>query len=185
MIRFICFIAGVPCSLLRSDHHKDFSDMHRVQFNILKEIKKGDLILLTLFLLAAAGIVLTAHTSAAALHPDADTAIVEIRVNGEIRGQYPLSKDRVIRVSTDYGENEITIEEGEVSVTGSDCANQICVQTGKIHSAQQMIVCLPHRLTVEIISSDTDNESDSDAAGGDFGSADDSLQGDTYDAISR
>ncbi len=131
--------------------------MHRVQCNILKEIKKGDLFLLAVFLLLAAGIASAPLLrSCAEKGSDERSAersierIVEIRVDGELRETCPLSADRVIRVDTDYGSNEITIADGEAAVTRADCSNQVCVQTGSIRSPGQLIVCLPHHLSVEI-----------------------------------
>ncbi len=140
--------------------------MHRVQCNILKEIKKGDLILLAAFLLLAAGIAATPFLRSRSSQAGADQ-VVEIRVNGELWETCPLSEDRVIEADTAYGSNEITIEGGEVAVTRADCSNQVCVQTGSIRSAGQLIVCLPHRLSIEIVSGEN------------------VASGEVYDAITR
>lgn len=144
--------------------------MHRVQCTILNEIKKGDLFLLALFLFAAAGIVLTS------LLPSGDndgTAFVEIRVDGEEWGRYPLSEDQVISVSTVHGDNEITIRDGAVCISKADCSNRICVQTGTISAPGQTIVCLPHRLSVEITADRTDQDQAS------------SHNNESYDAIAQ
>lgn len=168
--------------------------MHRVQCNILKEIKKGDLLLLAVFLLLAAGI-----ASAPLLRSRAEEGsdersidrgmnrIVEIRVDGELWETCPLSADRVIRVDTDYGSNEITIANGEAAVTRADCSNQVCVQTGRIRSPGQLIVCLPHRLSVEIVSGEGAASDGSSESSGGAGSSDESGDpaSDAYDAISR
>lgn len=177
--------------------------MHRVQCNILKEIKKGDLLLLAVFLLLAAGI-----ASAPLLRSCAERGsdkrsleqsierIVEIRVDGELRETCPLSADRVIHVDTGYGSNEITIADGEAAVTRADCANQVCVQTGSIRSPGQLIVCLPHHLSVEIAagkgaasdgsSEDSDGAGPSETSGGaGFSDENGEPASDAYDAISR
>ena len=37
-------------------------------------------------------------------------------------------------------------------MASSDCANQVCVNTGAIYLAGDSIVCLPNRVMVEILS---------------------------------
>ena len=47
-------------------------------------------------------------------------------------------------------ENDIDIKGGKVSVTFATCPDQICVKQGEISEAGETIVCLPHKLVVEI-----------------------------------
>lgn len=129
-----------------------------------KIIKKGDIALLAAFLAAAILIACipmirsaadnssdTAGASDPAGAPEGTGASeVVITIAGDTYGTYPLSEDRVIEIRNSYGTNEVTIQGGSVSVTKSDCANQICVDTGAIRTEGQMIICLPHRLSVEI-----------------------------------
>lgn len=53
-------------------------------------------------------------------------------------------------VTSSYGTNTITIEDGSVRVSEADCANQDCVRQGAIDRMGQQIICLPHKLWVEI-----------------------------------
>ncbi|MDO4607636.1 MAG: NusG domain II-containing protein [Clostridia bacterium] len=46
--------------------------------------------------------------------------------------------------------NTITIKNGKVYMSHSDCKNQICVGSGKIEKKGESIVCLPNKVTVEI-----------------------------------
>ena len=152
---------------------------------MLKQIKKGDILLLVFFLALAAGIAaspiwtarLSAGTAAggsdgsfsfAASSGDAPRLTAQILVAGEIYGNYSLQEDQTITVDNQYGKNIIVIKDGAVSVTESDCRNQVCVQHVPISKAGEWIVCLPHRFTVEIV----DNES-----------ANHAQSGDEYDAI--
>ncbi len=48
------------------------------------------------------------------------------------------------------GSNVIAIKDGCVYMKEADCKNKICVNTGKINSPGQSIVCLPNRIIVEI-----------------------------------
>ena len=47
-------------------------------------------------------------------------------------------------------ENVIVIKNGKVFVSSATCPDQICVKQGAISDAGETIVCLPHKLVVEI-----------------------------------
>lgn len=134
---------------------------------MIKDIKKGDIFLLAVFaaaaLLIAFSPLLQRHGSSG---KNSQTLVLEIRISGELYGTYDLNQNQTIRIQNPYGSNTLSIQNGTVSMTESDCRNQICVQTGPIEAPGQMIVCLPHELIAEITAS-----SDSVAP--------------SYDAISR
>ena len=52
-------------------------------------------------------------------------------------------------VKTERGENTILVEPGQISVSGADCPDRICVLRGSIPDGLLPIVCLPHRLVIE------------------------------------
>ncbi len=84
---------------------------------------------------------------------------VAIYVDGELYRTLPLATDASVTIKTDYGENTISVKNGTVSVTESDCPNGQCM-SGKIERCGQSIVCLPHRLSVIIESDRKKNETD-------------------------
>jgi len=47
-------------------------------------------------------------------------------------------------------ENVIVIKDGKVSVTSATCPDRICVKQGAISEKGETIVCLPHKLVIEI-----------------------------------
>lgn len=63
-------------------------------------------------------------------------------------------------IKTEYGYNKVRIESGRVRVIEADCPDQIDVKQGPISQVGEIIVCLPHRLTVEIRGSSDDREVD-------------------------
>lgn len=134
---------------------------------MIKDIKKGDIFLLAIFMAAALLIafspLLQCHGSSG---KHCQPLVLKIRISGELYGTYDLNKNQSIQIQNQYGSNTLSIQNGTVSMTESDCRNQICVQTGPIEAPGQMIVCLPHELIAEITAS-----SDSVAP--------------SYDAISR
>lgn len=72
-----------------------------------------------------------------------------------------INKDQELRIdSPDGGYNVIRVQDGQVSVTEADCPDQVCVRQGEISDDAVPIVCLPHKLVIEVTA-----ESDKDAVG--------------------
>lgn len=83
-----------------------------------------------------------------------------VRIDGTVRGTYSLAEDRTIPVETQYGKNVIVISGGQAYMKEADCPDHYCMQQGKIDQENETIVCLPHRLVVEVISGDAKDSSD-------------------------
>ena len=75
---------------------------------------------------------------------------VYITADGEEYAYYPLSEDRTVTIERSGHINKITIKDGQVSMTFSDCSGQDCIQQGKISPTSQSITCLPNRIVIEI-----------------------------------
>ena len=144
---------------------------------MFKETKKGDVLLLAAFLAAALLIALSpALRSTLSSHRNhkEENAVLEIRISGDLYGSYSLSEDQTLEIHNSYGNNTLTISGGTAAMTASDCKNQICIRSGVISKPGQMIVCLPHRLSAEILPAskflppsgeapDSDTDANSDA----------------------
>ena len=62
-----------------------------------------------------------------------------------------VEESHEIKVTTKDGNiNIVFIEPGQISVRYATCPDQICVKQGSISNSARPIVCLPHRLTIEI-----------------------------------
>lgn len=83
---------------------------------------------------------------------DARTAVIQ-DADGNTFAM-PLSKDDVLTVTSSAGTNVIEVQSGKVRVSEADCPNQDCVDQGWISNAGQQIVCLPHKLVVNITDED-------------------------------
>lgn len=68
----------------------------------------------------------------------------------------PLSRDATITVESDLGTNVVVVSEGAVRVATSDCANQVCVDSGWASWPGQVITCLPHQLVVQVVNDPAD-----------------------------
>ena len=86
---------------------------------------------------------------------------VVIKVDGEIVKIVNLTDTNNIIVNGyDGGTNTVVIENGTVYMTEADCPDKICVNTGKISKIGETIVCLPHRVVVEIQGEVSQSDSD-------------------------
>ncbi len=81
-------------------------------------------------------------------------ASVKIYSKNEIIAELPLDRDRTFTVANELGTNTIVIEDGSAYVTDADCPDKICEEMGKISKSGETIVCLPHKLIVEISDED-------------------------------
>ena len=114
--------------------------------------RKGDwgVIVLVILLAVAAGIVFFPRQQ------DSQNAAVQIYEDGVLTGEYPLSQDRVLELGGEY-HNTVTIQDGKVAITDSDCPGQDCVHSGWISGPGRSLVCLPNRVEIRITgSSDVD-----------------------------
>lgn len=46
--------------------------------------------------------------------------------------------------------NTFKVENGGISIVSANCSDEVCVKSGFINKVGQTIVCLPHKLIVEI-----------------------------------
>lgn len=80
---------------------------------------------------------------------------IRITVDGETIGVYSLSENQEIPVYGELGENLIHIEDGKAWMEEADCPDGYCMEQGKISREKQTIVCLPHKLVVEVTADET------------------------------
>ena len=79
-----------------------------------------------------------------------DGTTVNVIIDGEVTASYSLSEDREEVIKTEWGENTLVIENGEARVKYADCPDGICVAHREVSRSGETIVCLPHRLVIEI-----------------------------------
>ncbi len=75
---------------------------------------------------------------------------VIIKENGIRTQAYPLSHNATYTITNGDGTNTLTIQDGYASITDANCHDYYCIRQGKINQPGQSIICLPHRLSIEI-----------------------------------
>ena len=76
-------------------------------------------------------------------------AVVSVEIDGKTVVEYPLDIDGTF--SLNGGTNVLVIESGKAYLNYSDCPDHVCENTGKIGFVGETIVCLPHKMVVEIV----------------------------------
>lgn len=79
---------------------------------------------------------------------------IQITVDGNVYGTYSLAKDQVIEVKEKDFYNRIRIQDGKAYMEEANCPDGYCEEQGKISGRTQTIVCLPHKLVVEVLDAD-------------------------------
>ena len=103
------------------------------------------LFLAALFLL---GIVLTAVVYCSSGNGNG----IMITVDGQLYGTYALGEPQRISIKLEGRvANTVVIENGEAYMADADCPDQLCMHQGAIKRDGQTIICLPHRLVVEVV----------------------------------
>ena len=112
--------------------------------------QKGDLlaVVATLLLAAAVFFLFLPRESGA-------PAVAEIYLDGQLIYQRPLDTPAEVEVSGDY-HNTVTVRDGKISVTASDCPGEDCVHSGAVGTSGRSIVCLPNRLEIRVVSAPGD-----------------------------
>ncbi|MCR5148131.1 MAG: NusG domain II-containing protein [Eubacterium sp.] len=81
-----------------------------------------------------------------------DGRTVRVTVDGNVVLVKELSADGEYKIEGyKGGSNLLTIKEGKAYVTEADCPDNLCVKQGGIGKTGETIICLPHRVMVEIL----------------------------------
>ena len=82
-------------------------------------------------------------------------AYAQIYLDGQPVNTVPLDENTTFVISDQYS-NEITVRDGTIAFTESDCPGRDCVHSGSIGSTGRSLVCLPNRVEIRVISAEAD-----------------------------
>ena len=88
--------------------------------------------------------------------------IAQLRVNSQVVKSFDLGKDQTYtyRDAAHDDINKIEVRDGQIAIVYANCGDQICVRKVYIGKTSQTIVCLPHRLVIEIMAATDDKGRD-------------------------
>lgn len=78
-------------------------------------------------------------------------ARLRIRQGDSIYATFSLDQQRTLEVSGPLGRSRIVIDHGRVRFERSPCTNQYCVHQGWLSRAGQAAICLPNRISLELL----------------------------------
>lgn len=120
-------------------------------------LKRDIILVLSMVIIAAAAFLIINFAA------KKDGSYAVIKVDGKVIKTLDLNSGETTIEVNGYqgGVNKVVINDGKVSMTEADCPDELCVKTGKISRVGETIVCLPHRVVVEIKGSPDDDSIDS------------------------
>ena len=83
--------------------------------------------------------------------------IAHITLDGEVIEVINLSavsEPYAINVECEAGTNVISVENGRICISEADCPDGACLRQGWISGGATPIVCLPHKLIIELVRSE-------------------------------
>lgn len=119
------------------------------------KLKPLDIVIIIILIVIALGSSAIPYINS---HKSYNSKYVEIEVKGKLFKKLPLDNNssEKITVETDLGTNVIEISNGKVRVIDADCPDKICIQDGAISTPGSMLVCLPHKVVVQIKGQNTE-----------------------------
>lgn len=82
-------------------------------------------------------------------------AYAQIYMEGKLIQTLPLNQNTTLSVTGQYT-NEITVSDGAIAFTNSDCPGQDCVHSGSIRNTGRSLICLPNAVEIRVISGASD-----------------------------
>lgn len=85
------------------------------------------------------------------LRPGEEASLVEVRRQGVLELSVPLAEEQTYLLTGPEGEeNELCVAEGKAFMRAANCPDKLCVSQGAITRGGESIVCLPHKLVVQL-----------------------------------
>ena len=84
---------------------------------------------------------------------------LEIYKNNKILATYSLNQKITKLINGEKGETKITIDNGKVRFSSAPCAKKYCIHQGWINKANQIIICIPNKISISILGGKKNYES--------------------------
>lgn len=126
----------------------------------MKTLKKLDIvIIILLFILSFTPNIIFSKT----IYNSNKLVYASIKVDGKLYDTIPLSTnkgEKKFNIKNSAGNNSILIRNNTIKVISADCKDDLCVKQGEISKVGESIICLPHKLIIEIKGDEKDSSSD-------------------------
>ena len=113
-------------------------------------MKRNDILLIVGIVLAA---LLAAGIYWVFIYKEGTT--VQVSINGKVTASFPLDTDTTYTIKTaDGGINVLEIKNGAARIAEANCPDELCVHQKKISHQGENLICLPHKVMVDITNSE-------------------------------
>lgn len=112
----------------------------------MKRMKKNDIIFMVVLCIAVLVMFFYRNNNRE------NGAYVQVTINGEPYGTYPLMEEQEIPIITDKKTtNTLVIKNGLADMTEADCPDGLCIHQNAISKTNETIVCLPNKVVVQVL----------------------------------
>lgn len=112
--------------------------------------RKGDIFAIVMV------VILAVFVAACFLPKQSGTSVqAQVYQNGELINTLSLNEEISFEITGKYT-NVITVRNGEIAITASDCPGEDCVHSGAIRASGRSIVCLPNGVEVRVVNASSD-----------------------------
>ena len=109
-------------------------------------MKKRDIIIIAALLVCALALYLISQVS---LSGEASNVLVTL--DGKEVLRRPLAMEDTYEIAQEDGSrNVIAVKDGAVFMQEANCRDGLCIRQGKMRNGAKTIVCLPHKLVVQL-----------------------------------
>lgn len=117
----------------------------------IKFIKKGDIAVIALIIIAAAVFMLWSNSKSEAVQ-------AVITVDGEVIETVNLSdiKEKITIIPPTAPKVVITAENGKIRFESAECEDKLCIACGDLSKHGDTAVCLPSKTVITVTGSDVD-----------------------------
>ena len=84
-----------------------------------------------------------------------EAVLAEVYRDGDLIRTLSLDTDTSFEITGRYT-NTVTVQNGKIAITASDCPGEDCVHSGAIATSGRSIVCLPNEVEVRVINKVSD-----------------------------
>ncbi|AQZ46671.1 NusG domain II-containing protein [Paenibacillus larvae] len=118
------------------------------------KLKRGDWMIIILVIVAGLAFMIPRYWPSDQTNGKShnNKTYAKISVDGkEFKTVELTQEEQIIEVKSDHGLNIIKVHDYGVEMTDADCPDEVCLTFGFVTKPGQNIVCLPHRVLVEVI----------------------------------
>ncbi|MBA9088342.1 hypothetical protein FHR92_004840 [Fontibacillus solani] len=115
-------------------------------------MKRGDIILIGIVIAIALAFIVPRWLNEDTSETNHEEArVAKITVDGKLFKTVSLTKEeQTVEINTEFGSNTLKIHDYGIEMHDADCKDKVCFTFGFVDRNGGTIICLPHRLMVEV-----------------------------------